>query len=219
MDHHKNIIIADGQYLVIHSLKQFIKKEFGLDAGLIIPDKAELQKALRRGGNTLVIVDPDYFDLDDAAIFEYSLTNKDASKVMILTNSVSESELQHYKSAGIQNIVLKTTSPDDLKQATKSALEDKMYFDREILLMFAHKKNAAGEKMNKPLLTKSELDIVKLIADGFTTKEIAARKYISYHTVITHRKNIFRKLEVGSISELVIYAIRQGWIDTIDYHI
>ena len=68
-------------------------------------------------------------------------------------------------------------------------------------------------------LTDSEMEIVRLIAEGLTTKEIASRKYISFHTVITHRKNIFRKLGVSSVSELIMYAIKAGWINMIEYHI
>jgi DNA-binding NarL/FixJ family response regulator len=58
-----------------------------------------------------------------------------------------------------------------------------------------------------------------LIANGMTTKEIAQRKNISHHTVSTHRKNIFRKLEVTSASELIMSAIKAGWIDNIEYYI
>ena len=52
-----------------------------------------------------------------------------------------------------------------------------------------------------------------------TTKEIAAQKHISFHTVMTHRKNIFRKLNVNSSSELIMFAIKAGWIDNIEYYI
>ena len=68
-------------------------------------------------------------------------------------------------------------------------------------------------------LTASEIEIVKLIADGKTTKEIAAHKSISIHTVNTHRKNIFRKLGVTNVSELIIQAIKAGWINNIEYFI
>ncbi len=68
-------------------------------------------------------------------------------------------------------------------------------------------------------LTASEIEIVKLIAEGMTTKEIASRKNVSFHTIMTHRKNIFRKARVNNASELVMFAIRAGIIDTIEYQI
>jgi DNA-binding NarL/FixJ family response regulator len=85
------------------------------------------------------------------------------------------------------------------------------------LLFEISEKKSTGEETGQ--LTVSEMEIVKLIAEGLTTKEIASRKYISFHTVITHRKNIFRKLGVSSVSELIMYAIKSGWINLIEYHI
>ena len=72
---------------------------------------------------------------------------------------------------------------------------------------------------NNGHITTSEIDIVKLIAQGLTTKEIAKQKQLSYHTIITHRKNIFRKLKIRNTSELIIYAMRSGFIDTTEYYI
>ena len=68
-------------------------------------------------------------------------------------------------------------------------------------------------------LTATELEIVRLIAQGLTNKEIAIRKKLSYHTIITHRKNIFRKLGISNSSELLMYAMRAGLIDTTEYYI
>jgi DNA-binding NarL/FixJ family response regulator len=93
------------------------------------------------------------------------------------------------------------------------------YYSNELLdLLFEvdEKKNPIEETSQ---LTISEIEIVRLISEGLTTKEIAALKFISFHTVISHRKNIFRKLGVTSISELIMYSIKAGWINTIEYHI
>jgi len=68
-------------------------------------------------------------------------------------------------------------------------------------------------------LTASETEIVRLIAQGMTTKEIAAQKFLSFHTVMTHRRNILRKLGVSNASELIMYAVSSGIIDTIEYNI
>jgi DNA-binding CsgD family transcriptional regulator len=72
---------------------------------------------------------------------------------------------------------------------------------------------------NPGRLTASEIEIVKLIASGLTAKEIALKRHISFHTVNTHRKNIFRKLGVSNSSELIMLAIKSGWIDNIEYYI
>jgi DNA-binding NarL/FixJ family response regulator len=121
-------------------------------------------------------------------------------------------------SIGITNIILKTADRKSC-QALDSTLKEKKYYSNELfdLLFESNEKKTTIEESGQ--LTNSEMEIVRLIAEGLTTKEIAARKFISFHTVITHRKNIFRKLGVSSVSELLMYSIKSGWINMIEYHI
>ena len=69
------------------------------------------------------------------------------------------------------------------------------------------------------LLTATETEIVKAIAQGKTTKEIAAERFLSIHTITTHRKNIFRKLGVNTAHEVVKYALRAGLVDNEEFYI
>jgi DNA-binding NarL/FixJ family response regulator len=75
------------------------------------------------------------------------------------------------------------------------------------------------EEEEPAILTHTERDIVKAIAQGKTTKEIAAERYSSIHTITTHRKNIFRKLGVNTAHEVVKYAIRAGLVDPSEFYI
>ena len=69
------------------------------------------------------------------------------------------------------------------------------------------------------LLTPTEKIILKEIALGKTTKEIAAEKNLSFHTINSHRKNIFRKLGVNNVHEAIKYAMRAGIVDLAEYYI
>ena len=69
------------------------------------------------------------------------------------------------------------------------------------------------------ILTQTEKEVVKAIALGKTTKEIAAERFSSIHTVTTHRKNIFRKLGINTAHEAVKYALRAGLIDPSEFYI
>ena len=68
-------------------------------------------------------------------------------------------------------------------------------------------------------LTPTEVEILKDIALGLTTKEIAERRFSSFHTVNTHRKNIFRKIGVNNVHEATKYALRAGLVDSAEYYI
>ena len=75
------------------------------------------------------------------------------------------------------------------------------------------------EEQEKINLTKTETEILKDIALGMTTKEIAEKRFSSFHTVNTHRKNIFRKLGVNNVHEATKYALRAGLVDSAEYYI
>ena len=75
------------------------------------------------------------------------------------------------------------------------------------------------EEETTSVLTTTEMEIVKAIAQGKTTKEIAAERFSSVHTVTTHRKNIFRKLGINTAHEAVKYALRAGLIDASEFYI
>jgi len=78
---------------------------------------------------------------------------------------------------------------------------------------------AATTMQDDHLLTASEKVILKEIALGKTTKEIAAEKNLSFHTINSHRKNIFRKLGVNNAHEATRYAMRAGIVDVAEYYI
>ena len=67
--------------------------------------------------------------------------------------------------------------------------------------------------------TQTETEILKAIAQGKTTKEIAAQRFSSFHTITTHRKNIFRKLGINTAHEATKYALRAGLIDASEFYI
>ena len=90
--------------------------------------------------------------------------------------------------------------------------------------VFLFRKNVSQHKEDKKdklvsPLTVTEREILKLMALGKTTKEIAAERFLSVYTVMTHRKNIFRKLEVNNVHEATKYALRAGIVDVVEYYI
>lgn len=77
----------------------------------------------------------------------------------------------------------------------------------------------ADEELHSKVLTHTEIEILRGVAQGKTTKEIAYERYSSIHTVNTHKKNIFRKLQVNTAHEAVKYAFRAGLVDPSEFYI
>jgi DNA-binding NarL/FixJ family response regulator len=211
------IIIADNQFLVVDSLQKLLSESFNIKTEHVVNTKYDLIRLLKQHSPVLLIIDPNLMDFDSLAelrsIMQYNC------KVLVLTNILSRNDITELNATGIKNILLKTAEREEILAALRSALTGKKYFCQEVLDIFTEIPPEKGPVKETGSLTHSETEIVKCIAEGLTTKQIALHKHISYHTVMTHRKNIFRKLNVNNASELVMFAIRAGIIDTIEYHI
>jgi DNA-binding NarL/FixJ family response regulator len=214
-----NVLIADSQFLITESLKYMLQGDVRFRISNVVMEKKELTKELTRGNIALLIIDPSFIELSSFSELKEIKTSYPATQFLVITNGLTKNELLELNNLGINNIILKTAGREEILEALAATLKGKKYYSNELLdLLFdPGEKKSTNEETGQ--LTVSEMEIVRLIAEGLTTKEIAARKYISFHTVITHRKNIFRKLGVSSVSELIMYALKSGWINLIEYHI
>jgi DNA-binding NarL/FixJ family response regulator len=83
---------------------------------------------------------------------------------------------------------------------------------RKVIDRFAHSVSQSPEKADVDQLTERELDVLRLAAKGMSNKEIAEQLYVSTRTVQTHLSTIFHKMQVGSRTEAVVQALREGWL-------
>jgi DNA-binding NarL/FixJ family response regulator len=213
------IVIADTQFLITEALKSLFSNDERFSVTEVVNSKFELYKAIRDETYGLLIIDVSLFDFDsieDLLQIKHKLPNL---PVLILTNSISKTEFTELTKIGIKNIIYKTADRDEIFSAVDATIKGKKYYAEEILDMILEQGESKSVPEEPTHLTTSEIEIVRLIAGGMTTKEIAEKKCISFHTVNTHRKNIFRKLSVSNASELIIHAIKSGWIDNIEYFI
>jgi DNA-binding NarL/FixJ family response regulator len=213
------VLIADSQFLITESLKHILQDDVRFHVSNIVMEKSELSKELAKENISLLIIDPAFIELSSLSELREIKSNYPNLQLLVITNGLSGNEMLELNNLGINDIILKTAGREEIHEALAATLKGKKYYSNELLdLLFElSEKKSTGEETGQ--LTVTEMEIVKLIAEGLTTKEIASRKYISFHTVITHRKNIFRKLGVSSVSELIMYAIKSGWINLIEYHI
>ena len=214
-----NVIIADSQYLVVEALKSLIGIDERYFLAGIADTQNDLYKLLDHAKNGLLITDFSNIDYDGLDGLKNIREKYPLISILILTNTITKTEFAGLTKVGIKNIIYKSADKEEIFNAIESTLKGKKYYSDEILDMFLDLNENRYAIEDPKHLTSSEIEIVKLIADGLTTKEIAARRNISYHTVNTHRKNIFRKVEVSNASELTMHAIKSGWIENIEYYI
>jgi DNA-binding NarL/FixJ family response regulator len=213
------VLIADSQFLITESLKLILQNDGHFIVDKVVTEKNDLINTLKLKNVSILIIDPSLVDIAGFNELKEIMCSFPELKLLVITNNISKKELHEFNTIGVTNIVLKTAGKEEIIEALNAVINGKKHYSNELLeLLFEtnERKNTIEETGQ---LTNSEIEIVRLIAEGLTTKEIAARKFISFHTVISHRKNIFRKLGVTSISELIMYSIKVGWINTIEYYI
>jgi DNA-binding NarL/FixJ family response regulator len=214
-----NVIIVDSQYLIVEALKSLIGNDERYFLAGVADTQNELYKLLESVQSGVLITDFSNIDYDGVDDLKNIRDKFPLISILILTNVINKTEFAGLTKAGIKNMIYKTSDKDEIFNAIESALKGKKYYSDEILDLFLELGENKYAVEDPKHLTASEIEIVKLIANGLTTKEIAARRNISYHTVNTHRKNIFKKVEVSNASELTMHAIKAGWIENIEYYI
>jgi DNA-binding NarL/FixJ family response regulator len=215
----QSVVIADVQYLTATSLAQIVRESNTYTLTGIAQHNYGLEKLLSKCNTHLLITDFEGYWLNDLNAFGEFLKTCPTMAVLLITNQLAKNELAGLTSLGIKNIIYKTAGREEILAAMDAALKGKKYYGQDILELLIDDNLTKQKTVDLSGLTSTEAEIVRLIASGLTTKEIAAQKHISIHTVMSHRKNIFRKMGVNSISELIMQAIKAGWIDNIEYYI
>jgi DNA-binding NarL/FixJ family response regulator len=141
-----------------------------------------------------------------------------STEVLMLTMYDSEALINKVLSVGVKGFILKSDAADVLVSAVKQLRRHKPFFTTKVseILLDAYLDPATTDKAANEassLLTPREREIVQLIAESKTTKEIADTLNISFKTVDTHRTNLMHKLKIHSVSELVRYAIRNQIVE------
>lgn len=210
------LLLADKQDITRAGLNYVIGKMEGLETKYI-EDKAELMLALRENEDTVVILDYTLFDINDADDLLILNQRFPYTRWLLFSEDLSADFVKILIASSMQfSILLKESPMMEIKEAIRFCVAGNRFICQrmmEVLLAPAHE---AEEKIK---LTKTETEILKDIALGMTTKEIAEKRFSSFHTVNTHRKNIFRKLGVNNVHEATKYALRAGLVDSAEYYI
>lgn len=211
------IILADNQDITRVGLIYVLQKMgYGNDIN-IVTDKIELMYRLKEEPKSVVVLDYTLFDLNDASdVVILSQRFKEASFVMFSEDLSVAFVRQILASIPKASILLKDSPLLEVRECLKDAINGQRYICQHSADMLLTSDTLKDEQVK---LTKTETEILKDIALGMTTKEIAAKRFSSFHTVNTHRKNIFRKLGVNNAHEATKYALRAGLVDEAEYYI
>ena len=210
-------IIVDNQELTCFGLERLVDPS-GEGQILHAPDKTELVELLKVHEDSVVLVDYTLFDFTD--IDNLLIINQRFSKAswVLISEDLTEPFLKRviYSSRNI-SIVFKDSPLNEIKETISYASKGERYICQRVTEILLTQKQKENETLSP--LTFTEVEILRAIAQGKTTKDIATERFSSIHTINTHRKNIFRKLGVNTAHEAVKAGVLAGLIDTAEYYI
>lgn len=209
-------IIADNQELTRVGLKSIISQKASGDIS-VADDKSELILQLKEHPESIIFLDYTLFDFNDASNLMIAADRFSKSQWILISDDLTPDFIAqiYYGSRNI-SILFKDSPVSDINGAIRSAGEGDRFISQRAAEILLNQRQKDEKETN---LTQTEVEILKAIAQGKTTKEIANERFSSVHTINTHRKNIFRKLEVNSAHEAVKYAFRSGLVDTSEFYI
>ncbi len=209
------VVIADDHAIVRAGLRALIHNEIGLD---LIGEAAggfEAIELVEKNNPDVLVLDISMPDLDGISVTRMLKPNFPDLRILILTLHEDEALVKEAIKAGASGYVLKRAAESELVTAIQVILRGDMYVDPSMLRsLLGEPKSVTGQQATPAeSLTPRETEILKLIVEGFTNRQIGEHLNISIRTVEGHRANITDKLGLHSRLELVRYARQHNMIE------
>lgn len=213
----RTYIIADNQDITREGLISVLKTQDDRNRVETARTRTELQARLHSYPQSIVILDYTLFDFVSVNQLLNMKMGSKASTWILFSDELEEHFLRQILLVDPSiSVVMKHNPLENILDAVTCAIYGETYLCdiAESVL-----KDSPPQKKESDKLTASEKSILREIALGKTTKEIAFEKHLSFHTVNTHRRNIFRKLAVNNAHEATKYALQAGLLDLMEYYI
>ncbi|MFN4235329.1 MAG: response regulator transcription factor [Bacteroidia bacterium] len=214
-----SIAIAEPHYLILEGLKSITSSIDLFHLCGIATDKVQLDELLRFHKPKVLIMD---YACDSFSIEDIKWVKKISPKttILALTHHISQSTINLALKSGVCSHVLKDCGKEEIIDAIKATSENQSFFCSKVLDTLGANEgeakkdstafsSAVCDGLN---ISEREIEIIRLIAEGFSNKEIADKLFLSTHTVNTHRKNIMNKLGVNNTAGIVLFAVKENII-------
>ncbi|HET8963782.1 MAG TPA: response regulator transcription factor [Chitinophagales bacterium] len=207
------ILIADSQYLTREGLKCIFKVEPQFKVIGETNDKHETFYLLKQLKPDILILN--YNNLNGFGTEDIGLLGAINSKVhvLIIANTSDHFVVKQVMEQGVDGFLTNTCEREEIMDTMFALIRGKKMYCHKVLEIVLEDKNAVAD-CNASILSERELEIIQLIAAGYTTQQIAESLFRSYHTIATHRKNIMKKLQFKTTRELMLFAIQNVWVNS-----
>jgi two-component system response regulator NreC len=210
------VLLADDHGIVRRGLRSILETEPGLAVIAEAADGLEALKLCEEHKPDLLIVDVGMPKLNGIDVAARVQKQDRPPKVIILSMHSDESYIIRALGAGARAYLLKDATDEDLLPAVRAVAAGKPYFSPAVTAVlvedYVRRLQSRGLTDSYHLLTDREKEVLQLLAEGRSNKEVANVLDLSLSTVETHRANLMQKLNLHNTAEVVLYAVRKGII-------
>jgi len=211
-----NFILADRQDLTRFAIESIIRRD-SRNTVYTASDKARLSELLAEHEHSVVVLDYALFDFISEDQLLTTSERFSETRWLLLSDSLTPAFLARmlYASPAF-SVEFKSSPLSQIRSALSHTARGARYISQQAMEIMLSRQ-AEDEKTYT--LTTTETEILRAVAMGKTTREIAAERFLSIHTINTHKKNIFRKLHVNTAYEATKYAVHSGLVDPSEFYI
>jgi two-component system response regulator NreC len=210
------VLLADDHAIVRRGLKSLLESEPGLTVVAEAADGLEAVRLCEEHEPDVVILDVGMPKLNGIDVAARTQKLKRPPRVIILSMHADESYIIRALAAGARAYLLKDATDEDLLPAVRAVAAGKPFFSPAVTGVlvedYVRQLQTRGLTDSFHLLTDREKEVLQLLAEGRSNKEVAALLNLGLSTVETHRGNLMQKLNLHNTAEIVLYAVRKGII-------
>lgn len=213
MEANTTIAIADPQLLSRAGIKHLLGKNEGLALLFEATNETELFAHLEQQQPDILVIDYDHPPHFTSNTVHRLIKAYNTVQLLIITDDDRRPQIFRLLEQGVQTFITKACNEQEVEDALLAAVRKEKFFCSKVL-DYLLERSASQNSPDLTALSPREIEILQLIARGLVAKEIAAELHLSTHTVYTHRKNILKKLNLRTSSELLVFALQNSLISS-----
>jgi DNA-binding NarL/FixJ family response regulator len=207
------ILIADDHEVARKGIRSLLENHPGWEICGEASDGREAVASVTKLKPDVLLLDIGMPNLNGLDATRQILAIMPEARILILTVHDSEQVVREVLAAGARGFLLKSDTGRDLVIAVEALQQGRTFLTSKVAQMMVDvylRPHSESDPSNPCVLTPREREVIQLVAEGKTTKEIATALNLSVKTAETHRTNLMRKLDLHSIADLTLYAVRNG---------
>ena len=205
-----SVVIADAHYLIRVGLRHIIAANASYKIVAEVGNEPSLLEVVKSHRPNVLVLDHAQAGHFSPNTIQKVKSACSSTNVLIISGDEDRKTIYEVLESGVNSFLSKQCGKKEIVDAVLATAKSEKFYCTNVL-NYLLEKSFPKETECKPLpLSTREVEIVQLISSGLIAKEIAGKLNLSTHTIYTHRKNIMKKLGIGSTSELVLYAVSKG---------